>query len=164
MDRHKRYVFTVAFRILNQREEAEEAAQDAFVKALSALETFNRDAKFSTWLYRITCNAALARRRKKRLTTQSIDDPQFYHLPDEGGPAEWQQAERRKFVQQALQQLPPDDVMVLTLFYFQERSLEEMAETTGIVENTLKIKLFRARKRFAKELNLLLKEETKELL
>ena len=65
VNRHKDYAFTIAYRILNNREDAEEAAQDAFVRAFNALPNFNRESKFTTWFYRVIINAALTIQQKK---------------------------------------------------------------------------------------------------
>ena len=73
IDKHKEMVFTVAVRILRNREDAEEIAQDTFIKAYKSLKTFKRESKFSTWLYRIAYNAAISKTRKKRLQTVDLD-------------------------------------------------------------------------------------------
>ena len=81
VNRHKDYAFTLAYRILNSREDAEEAAQDAFVRAFNALPNFNRESKFTTWFYRIIINAALTIQQKKKIQTENIDNPsQEAHL------------------------------------------------------------------------------------
>jgi RNA polymerase sigma factor (sigma-70 family) len=72
--RHKDYAFTIAYRLLNNREDAEEAAQDAFVRAFNGLQNFNREAKFTTWFYRVVMNAALTIQQKKKITTEDIDN------------------------------------------------------------------------------------------
>ena len=77
VERHKDYAFTVSLRILNNREEAEEAAQDAFVRAYNALATFNREAKFSTWLYRIVVNCALTVQQKRKMKTENLENAQI---------------------------------------------------------------------------------------
>ncbi|RZL39854.1 MAG: sigma-70 family RNA polymerase sigma factor, partial [Pedobacter sp.] len=72
--RHQRFVFTLAIRFAKNREDAEEIAQDCFVKAYRALGTFKHSAKFTTWLYTITYTTAMTFLRKKRVDTQSIND------------------------------------------------------------------------------------------
>ena len=160
--RHKDYAFTVAFRILNTREDAEEVAQDAFMQAFGALATFNREAKFTTWFYRIVFNAALAFKRKNRIFTEPI----------ENATAEWavassvdelQKADQQRFIQEALSQLSPDDVAMITLFYLKEFSLEEIAEILNITADTAKVKVHRARKRLAEQMKKQLKGEVLNL-
>src|ERR1700709_37727 len=72
--RHQRFVFTLALRFAKNREDAEEITQDCFIKAYRALSSFNRQSKFSTWLYSIVYTTAMTSLRKKRVETSSIDD------------------------------------------------------------------------------------------
>src|SRR5690606_35928013 len=73
VDRHKSYAFTIAYKILENRSDVEEAAQDAFIKAYHHLKNFKRDAKFSTWLYRIVFNTAVSYKRKRKIKFQDIE-------------------------------------------------------------------------------------------
>src|ERR1700744_1271802 len=72
--RHQRFVFTLAMRFAKSREDAEEIAQDCFVKAYRSLSSFQQQSKFSTWLYSIVYTTAMSALRKKRVETASIDD------------------------------------------------------------------------------------------
>jgi RNA polymerase sigma factor (sigma-70 family) len=163
VERHKDYAFTVALRILNSREEAEEAAQDAFVRAYNALATFNRDAKFSTWLYRIVVNCALTVQQKRKIKTEDLDKAQILRGGNDAAEG-MKQKEQRYFIERALKLLSPDDVTMITLFYLKENSLEEIAESIGIETNTVKVKLHRARKRLADVMQDMMKGEQKSLL
>ena len=163
--RHKDYAYTVAFRIVGNREDAQEIAQDAFMRAFRALDTFSRDAKFTTWFYRIVFNAAVGFKRKHRMLTQDVDETNHAALGTTTGSADhYRHTERQHYIQQALQHLSADDVTMITLFYLKEFTLEEIAEITGIPANTAKVKLHRARKRLADELNRMLKGEAHSLL
>lgn len=164
INRHKKYAFTVAYRILGNREDAEEVAQDAFMNAFRALASFNREAKFTTWFYRIVFNAAAGHKRKKKLVVEGIEDFKLACLGLSDSTDEMQLQEQRMYIQKAMHQLPLDDVTMLTLFYLKEFSLEEIEEITGISANTAKVKIHRARKRLAEELNRLLKQEVNTLL
>jgi RNA polymerase sigma factor (sigma-70 family) len=164
INRHKSYAFTVAFRILNNREDAEEVANDAFMQAFGALKTYNKEAKFTTWFYRIVFNTALMQKRKNRILGEDIlqhtDNQQvsvFNSLEN------YQNQERKQFIQKALQQLSADDVTVITLFYLKENSLEEISEITGITAETAKVKLHRARKRLAEMMQQMMGNEAKSL-
>ncbi|MBC7921122.1 MAG: RNA polymerase sigma factor [Ferruginibacter sp.] len=158
IERHKSYAFTIAYRILRHREDAEEVAQDAFMKAFQSLTGFNREAKFTTWFYRIVFNAALGHQRRRQLPTTALEETPDH--PEAATPADQLAAgDKSRYIQLAMNQLPPDDVTMLTLFYLREFSLEEMAAVTGIAANTIKIKLHRARKRLAEKLGSLLKDE-----
>ena len=162
VQRYQHYAYTLAVRLVHDAMAAEEVAQDAFVKAYQALPTFQRDAKFSTWLYRIVVNQALMYRRKKRPEHTSefpVDVPI-------GGAAnaELLAQERRQYLDQAMAQLKEEDRLLLTLFYFQELSLEEIAEVVQKPVNTLKVNVHRCRARLAKELGKLMKHEIHSLL
>ena len=163
VERHKDYAFTVALRILNSREEAEEAAQDAFVRAYNALATFNREAKFSTWLYRIVVNCALTVQQKRKMKTEDLENAKILRGSNDVADA-LKQKEQRHFIDRALKLLSPDDVTMITLFYLKENSLEEIAESIGIETNTVKVKLHRARKRLAEAMQGMMKGEQRNLL
>jgi RNA polymerase sigma factor (sigma-70 family) len=163
VERHKDYAFTVSLRILNNREEAEEAAQDAFVRAYNALATFNREAKFSTWLYRIVVNCALTVQQKRKMRTEDLENAKILRSPSDTVDG-LKQKEQRHFIERALKLLSPDDVTMITLFYLRENSLEEIAESIGIETNTVKVKLHRARKRLAEAMQEMMKGEQRNLL
>jgi RNA polymerase sigma factor (sigma-70 family) len=166
--RHQRFVFTLALRFAKGREDAEEIAQDCFVKAYRSLAQFNRQSKFSTWLYTIVYTTAMTFLRKKRVDTTSIDDEgTFIQLENQSSGLENNLAEQKSrsfYLNQAIEQLLPDDAMIITLFYKGEQSLEEIAEAMGMEANTVKVKLFRARQRLKEKLEHTLKHEVKELI
>lgn len=166
--RHQRFVFTMAMRFVKNREDAEEVAQDSFVKAYHSLASFKQQAKFSTWLYTVVYTTAMTSLRKKGLKTVAIDDEENgIQLSDGPLTFDANTAESRSrsfYLNQAIEQLPPDDATVLTLFYKGEQTLEEIALAMGIETNGVKIKLFRARKRLKEKLERNLKHEVNELL
>src|SRR5512147_227248 len=82
VNRYKDLAFTIAFRILNNREDAEEAAQDSFIKAFRGLSSFRKDSGFSTWLYRIVYNTAVSKKRLKKQIFQNIDEIPLSDLTD----------------------------------------------------------------------------------
>lgn len=157
VNKHKSYAFTLAMKILQNRGEAEEAAQDAFIKAYHHLATFNREAKFSTWLYRIVFNTAISYKRKNRQTFQSIENTVVEYSPDAEGTLE--RMDKRKYLALAMAKLNEADRTALTLFYLNEFSLEEIADITGLEANTAKVRIHRARLRLADELKLILNQE-----
>lgn len=166
--RHQRFVFTLALRFAKNREDAEEIAQDCFVKAFRSLASFQQQSKFSTWLYSIVYTTAMSHLRKKKLATDSIDDESTYlQVAGQPGEADINMAERKSrsyYLNQAISQLLPDDATIITLFYNGEQSLDEIAETLGMEANTIKVKLFRARQRLKEKLERLLKHEVNELI
>ena len=163
-EKYKNYAYTLALRVLGNREEAEEAAQDAFVKAFNSLGSFNRTAKFTTWFYRIVLNTAISYKRKQKPPMDAIDQRQVIGAGEISQMDQFKVQEQRKYLQSAMDYLKADDVAVLTLFYFKEHSLEEMSVITGITVNTLKVKLFRARKRLGEALSKILDKEVSSLL
>ncbi|MFS2189141.1 RNA polymerase sigma factor [Mucilaginibacter sp. Mucisp84] len=166
--RHQRFVFTLALRFAKGREDAEEIAQDCFVKAYRSLASFQGQSKFSTWLYSIVYTTAMTFLRKKRVDTDSIDDEGTLVLVESHESAyDTNNAENKSrsyYLNQAIEQLLPDDATIITLFYKGEQSLEEIAQTMGIETNTVKVKLFRARQRLKEKLERNLKHEVKELI
>ena len=166
--RHQRFVFTLALRFSKNREDAEEIAQDCFVKAYRSLNSFQQTAKFSTWMYTIVYTTSMTFLRKKRLDTQSIDSEDSHiQLENQVSSFNADQVEQKSkyaYLNMAIDQLLPDDAAIITLFYKGEQSLEEIAKALGMESNTVKVKLHRARHRLKEKLEGLLQHEVKELL
>jgi RNA polymerase sigma factor (sigma-70 family) len=154
VNKHKSYAYSLALRVLNNKFDAEEAAQDAFIKAFKFLASFNREAKFSTWFYRIVFNTAISYKRKQQTTMQSMENIQVGYN-QEG----MEKTDKKKFLEQAIAKLNETDRVAITLFYLQEFSLEEIAEITHTPANTIKVRIHRARYRLAEELKGILNEE-----
>ncbi|SFH13350.1 RNA polymerase sigma factor [Pedobacter insulae] len=166
--RHQRFVFTLAMRFAKNREDAEEIAQDCFVKAYRALGTFKQTSKFSTWMYTIAYTTSMSFLRKKRLDTTSINDDDYVlQIANNGTDFDANVIERKStyaYLNQAIDMLLPDDAAIITLFYKGEQSLEEIASVLNMEANTVKVKLHRARLRLKDKLQFLLKDEVKELI
>jgi len=166
--RHQRFVFTLALRFAKTREDAEEIAQDCFIKAYRSLNSFQRQSKFTTWLYSIVYTTAMTALRKKRVDTDSIDDENTYiQIENQTSGYDVNNVENKSrsyYLNQAIAQLLPDDATIITLFYNGEQSLEEIGQTMGIEPNTVKVKLFRARQRLKEKLERNLKHEVNELI
>ena len=166
--RHQRFVFTLAMRFAKRREDAEEIAQDCFIKAYKSLGSFQGQSKFSTWLYSIVYTTAMTALRKKRLDTDSIDDEHTYiQVENQASVYDVNNVENKSrsfYLNQAIEQLLPDDAAIITLFYKGEQSLEEIGRAMGMEPNTVKVKLFRARQRLKEKLERNLKHETRELI
>lgn len=157
VDRYKSYTFTIALKILQSRSEAEEAAQDAFIKAYHHLSGFNRQSKFSTWLYRIAFNTAISYKRKHRHTFQSIETAHNEYSQESENLLE--KNDKQKYLNLAMAKLNELDRAALTLFYLQEFSLEEISEILNMQANTIKVRIHRARQRVADELKIILQKE-----
>jgi len=166
--RHQRFVFTLALRFAKGREDAEEIAQDCFIKAYRSLASFQGQSKFSTWLYSIVYTTAMTFLRKKTVYTDSIDDENvFIQVESQVSAYDVNNAENKSrsfYLSHAIEQLLPDDAVIITMFYKGEQSLEEIGHALGMEANTVKVKLFRARQRLKEKLERNLKHEAKELI
>ena len=152
VDSHKNLVFSLTLQLLKNKQEAEEIAQDVFVKVYSAIHTFKGDSKFSTWLYRITRNRCLDYLRQKRIIFSDIDLNEFSisNLDDASNALDkMMEKERQQKLKHCLKLLSADDAAVLTLFYFEEKNLNEVAKILETSVNSTKVRLHRARKRLA---------------
>jgi len=161
VERYKNYAFTIAHRIVQVRPEAEEAAQDAFIKAYNNLARFNREARFSTWLYRIVFNTAVSYRRKQKHVYQSIENTIIEY--DQNADKMLEKKDKSRFLQMGLEKLNEADRVAITLFYLKEMSLEEIGKITGMVPNTVKVRIHRARLRLADEMKNILRLEALSL-
>ena len=155
VDKHKDMVFTIAVKILRNREEAEEVAQDVFLKAFNALSSFKGDARFSTWLYRIAYNTAISQSRRKKPVFSAIDDEMIdNYTTDAVGRSvnELGREEQIEAVNHVMENLPEEENLLLTLFYKKEKTIEDIAEITGYSQSNVKVKLYRIRKRMYDDL------------
>ncbi|MFM8913252.1 MAG: RNA polymerase sigma factor [Flammeovirgaceae bacterium] len=157
VDHYKSYAYTIAMKVLNQRAEAEEASQDAFIKAYQNIATFKGEAKFSSWLYRIVFNTAISYKRKMKPTFTDIESRTIAHPHEGERTVEFQ--DRQRYVAKAIDQLNEADKLAVQLFYLQEFSMEEVADIMQQPANTVKVRIHRARQRLANELTTLLKKE-----
>ncbi|MGB5314539.1 MAG: RNA polymerase sigma factor [Robiginitalea sp.] len=151
LNRYQHMVFTLAMRMLGNRELAEETTQDIFVKSYKSLPSFRGDSKFSTWLYRIAYRSILDVSAREMRTPRRIDDYSEIHSHNHPSDSTWETImimERRAHIIKALEQLSPRDNSVLSLYYLQELSIHEIAEVTDLSKSVVKVSLFRARERF----------------
>ena len=167
VERYKSYVFTLTLRFTKNREDAEEVSQDIFVKAYRSLADFKGTAKFSTWLYTIVNTTCITFLRKKRLDVRSLDDERTFEVADSqdsGLRANLvEQKSRQNMVNRAIAMLNPDDAQIITLFYKNEQSLEEIGQILGVEVNTAKVRLHRARTRLKDKMEKHFTEEVKDL-
>ena len=148
--KYQNYVFTILIRMLKNREEAEEVAQDPFVKAFEALSTFRGESKFSSWLYSIAYRKALdtIRKNKRFKTTKCIEEyAKIDFRETENALTYLEDKERKDFIENCIMQLPEDNAAIITLYYFDELSVKEIAVITKLTEDNIKIKLYRSRKK-----------------
>lgn len=164
VDKHKNRAYNLSFRICGNHEEAEELAQDSFIKAYRSLKTFKMKSSFATWLYRIVYNTTISHVRIKKKGVLSLEDFPADATDFLGANASEEDAEteyRNSLVNFALQKINDDERGLISLYYYDEMSIEEIAEVTGINKSNIKVKLFRARQ---KMLEIIEKVEKKKLI
>jgi len=157
--RHQRRALRIAFHYVRDAADADEAVQDAFVKAYSHIGTFREELPFEVWFTRILINGCLDRikarkRREKWLVPPTIDPSGVERNPTEFLPARGPspeeyvlRQERRRQLQAALGQLPERQRLVFALSHFEGRSSREVSQLTGLNESTVRVHLFRAIRR-----------------
>lgn len=167
VERYKNYVFTLTLRFIKSREDAEEVAQDIFVKVYRSLADFKGTSKFSTWLYTVVYTTSITFLRKKKMEVHSLDDEKTFELADSqdsGFRANLvEQKSKISMVNKAINLLSPDDAQVITLFYKAEQNLEEIAKILGLETNTVKVRLHRARARLKEKMQIHFSEEVKDI-
>jgi RNA polymerase sigma factor (sigma-70 family) len=167
VDRYQSYIFTLAYRLMQSREDAEEVAQDVFVKAYRSLADFKGGSKFSTWLYTIAHNTSITYLRKKKQKILAIDDEAtFTQLENQESDFKANQVEdksKKAMVNRAIEMLAPDDAQIITLFYKGDQSLDEIATVMGMETNTIKVRLFRARQKLKEKMEKYFAEEVSNL-
>ena len=146
VEQYRDNVYRLAYRMCGYAYDADEAAQEAFVAAWRALPNFRGDAKFSTWLYRLTTNAAIdVMRREKR--HQTVGDGEMMELADDAdSPQETvERTEQQEAVQKALSTLSEEYREVLLLRYMEELDYAEIAEVLQLPSGTVKSRINRAK-------------------
>lgn len=150
VSRYQLRLFRFAFRLLQDRAEAEDAVQDTFVRAYRALPAYRPDGFFSSWIYRIALNECRRRMRGRKPTVPLELTPVCTGQPDP------QQIvlnhERNRQLRDAIDALPEHYRVVLILFYFEEMSVEQIARTVRVSISAVKVRLHRGRARLANRL------------
>lgn len=166
--RYQQFVFTIALRYTPHREDAEEIAQDVFVKAYRSLADFRGDAKFSTWLYTIVTTTCITFLRKKKLDLHSLDNEKVFEVADSKNSSfranQVEQKSKAQMVNEAIKLLSVDDARIITLFYQGEQSLEEIGRIIGAEPNTVKVKLHRARQRLKEKMEKHFSQEVRDMV
>jgi RNA polymerase sigma-70 factor (ECF subfamily) len=152
VDRHKDKAYNLAFRICGNCEEAEEVAQDAFLKAFRSLKDFRMKSSFATWLYRIVYNTAISLVRNRRKGVLSLEDfpadaVDFLSINKNEDDAV--EDYRNSLVNFAMQKINDEERGLITLYYYNDLDTEEISKITGINKVNIKVRLFRARQKMA---------------
>jgi RNA polymerase sigma factor (sigma-70 family) len=161
VDKYQHFAYTLALRITKNAEDAEEVTQDAFVKAYTSLAGFKGESKFSTWLYKIVLNLSMSKVRRKKEAPLNIDDLNLHIEVDNEGA---RKRERSYYVEKAINSLPEDEAAIVTLFYMEDQSLDEISRIVNLSVTNTKVKLFRSRKKIAEMLKSVLKEDLYSIL
>ncbi len=144
VERYRTRVYGLALRIVRSPPDAEEVAQDAFVRGWLALPRFRGESSFSTWLYRIAARCAFDRaqalkvQRGREAGIEAAGEPA---APEPAAP----RGGKARQIERLVAELPPAQRAAVTLYYLEDRSVEQVAETLGMPENTVKTHLSRAR-------------------
>ena len=166
VDKHKNMVYAVALKLLGNHADAEDIAQESFIKAYQQMSSFKQESKFSTWLYTITYRTALYHIRKNRIDTRYMDfkDNEKFQSDTITQIESYKIKEQQKFIKEVVDALPTMEGLLVTLFYIDENSVEEISSITNLSATNIKVKLFRARKKLKKSLEHALKGESRSLL
>ncbi|MCG8577981.1 MAG: sigma-70 family RNA polymerase sigma factor [Flavobacteriales bacterium] len=162
VNEYKDMVYALALKMCQSAEDAEEVAQDTFVKAYKGFGRFKGDSKLSTWLYQIAYFTAINHLRKKKVETTDVD---ISHVPqDDSVWSQIQEQDRKAYLDRAFELLKPEERAVINLFYLEEHSMDEISKITGLSVSNVKVKVHRSRKKLYGILQLLLKNEINSLL
>jgi len=147
VNRYKNKAFSLLKRMLKNEFEAEEVLQDCFLKAYKSLINFKGESKFSTWFYRIVYNTALTRlssqKRKTETEMTSVED--HFNLESEYGSDEIEKTDMKEFIHDLIGKLPERYTAIITMFYLNEMSIEEISEVMGLTISNVKVMLHRSR-------------------
>jgi RNA polymerase sigma-70 factor (ECF subfamily) len=154
VEAHQSRVYHLALRMLGNEQEAQDAAQDAFVQAYTRLATYRPEWRFKTWVMAIASNLCIDRLRRRRIEplafSDHTEDPDAEFVSHEPGPdVVAVRNERRDLVRMMLQGLPDEDRGMVVMFYWGDMSYDEIARVTGSTVNAVKSRLFRARRALA---------------
>jgi RNA polymerase sigma-70 factor (ECF subfamily) len=164
VDRHKNRAYNLAFRICGNHEEAEEIAQDAFMKVYRSLSGFKMKSSFATWLYRIVYNTAISHVRSRKIRVLSLEDFPADATDFLSAGISEEEADRdyrNSLVNFALQKITEEERGLISLYYYDEMGTDEISDVTGISRSNIKVKLFRARQ---KMIEIIEKVEKKKLI
>jgi RNA polymerase sigma-70 factor (ECF subfamily) len=150
LERYSRPIYSLIIQIIPNHEDAEELTQDTFVKAFRKLGAFKNDCSFSTWLYRIAYNTAVSATRKRKIIFPVLDDSMIETIPDEtidiffAGDDDEEMLQK---LEQAIDNLNPEEKVLITLYYMDEKPINDIASILGLTPENIKVKLFRVRRK-----------------
>ena len=167
VEKYSHLAFSLSMKILNQREDAEEVAQDAFIKAYNSLSSFQSSSTFKTWFFRIVYNTAISRLRSRKNIEVKIDDIKITDVEiqaTESAIGQLNTDDRQKYLQIGLDRLEPDERALLKMYYYDDFSMDEISVIAGLTVSNVKVKIHRSRKKLLQELRFILKDEIISIL
>lgn len=150
LNRYGRPIHSLVVQIVSSPEDAEEIVQDVFLKAFRKLDSYRGESAFSTWLYRIAYNTAVAATRRRKRDTLYIEEATIDNIPDEQADRVLFPTDDEEYIEKlkwAVDELTPEERAILTLFYYNGKSIEEISEITKLTASNVKVKLYRIRKK-----------------
>lgn len=150
LDKYSRQIYSLVLKVVRNKEDAEELAQDVFLKVFKHLGSFKGDSAFSTWIYRIAYNTAISYTRKKKYEWLAIEESVIVNVSEEevaDALGRTEASEQIEILDKALAQLPPDDRAIILFFYMEGKSIDEIASITENSISNVKTKLHRIRKK-----------------
>ncbi|GHV58234.1 DNA-directed RNA polymerase sigma-70 factor [Bacteroidia bacterium] len=160
VSKYQSKLFTIILKIIDNREDAEDILQEVFIKVFKSLEQFKGEAEFSTWLYRVAYNTTLSELRKRKLVFIPITDKvSTENEPIHESADELDTEQRLACLDAALKRLSPEDAFLITLYYLEEKSIDEISQISNLSLSNVKVRLYRIRKKLAVEINRLIEDE-----
>jgi len=168
VDKYQNRVYNQAYRMLGNSEDAEEAAQDVFIRIYRSIHKFRSESKITTWIYRITSNVCINRLRKMQLEMASLDEPLYEDgrtaaelIADEAPDPERKLESKQiaELVRSQLRTLPPNWAMALSLNHFEGLSYNGISEVMEIPKATVATYILRGRKKLAQQLIAIMEPE-----
>lgn len=154
LGKYERAVYSICLRMVRNRDEAADLAQESFIKVFSMLDRYNPSYAFSSWLFKITSNLCIDHLRKRRIETFAMDEPidgekgeiqRQYEAPDPDPEQEYIRREKMERLDEAIENLPPHYRIMLILRHQENLSYEEIADSLDIPLGTVKARIHRAR-------------------
>lgn len=167
VEKYSHLAFSLSMKILSQREDAEEAAQDAFIKAYNSLNSFHSGSTFKTWFFRIVYNTSISKLRARKNFELKFEDIKISDAEiqsTESAMVQLNTDDRRKYLQLGIERLEPEEQALLKMYYYDDFSMDEISGITSLTVSNVKVKIHRSRKKLLQELRLVLKDEIISIL
>jgi len=167
VERYSHLAFSLSMKILNQREDAEEAAQDAFIKAYNSLGSFQSSSTFKTWFFRIVYNTSISKLRTRKNIEVKFEDVKISDSEiqaTENTIGQLNTEDRQRYIQIGLERLEPEEQALLKMYYYDDFSMDEISIITTLTLSNVKVKIHRSRKKLLQELKFVLKDEIISIL